>query len=161
MEREILIVASDAHLRRALGRLCRDQGCRVEAVRSIAMAWNIMDRIPIRVLIADVSVQNEREGVELAHVIHDRNTGANCFLIVNGESSNFVGSTEDTPWLRFFHKPIPMLRFASDIAEAITKSREHDQPAGTDSIGGEDATMHATKRPFPSFHRTRLTEKEI
>ena len=160
MERQTLIVAPDAHLRRALGRLCRDQDCRVETVRSVAMAWTIMDRIPIRMLVIDVSVQGEREGVELAHAIHDRNLGASCFLIVSGESSDRVGSTEDKPWLRFYRKPIPMLRFASDVVDAIAKSKEHDRPARTDAFVVEEATVHATKRPVPAFHRAGLTEKE-
>jgi DNA-binding NtrC family response regulator len=126
MERQVVIVARDAQVRRALGRLCRGRGCRVETVRSLKTTLEITSRIPTGVLVVDVSVQDLDDGVDLARAIHERNPDAKCFLIANRESSDVIESAEDEPWLHVVHKPIPMLRFASDVADAIAKSQMGD-----------------------------------
>ena len=128
MERQVIIVARDGQIRRALGRICRGRGCRVETVRSLATTMELMARVPIRVLVAEVSAEDAHDGVELAQVVHERNPAANCFLIVNDESSDFLSSPENEPWLHFVHKPFPMLRFASDVMAAIETSQVGDQP---------------------------------
>ncbi len=123
MERQIFIMIRDTHFRIALRRLCCGLGYRVETARSVATALEIASCIPVCLIVADVSVQDVGDGVDLAEAIHEQNPDAKCFLIVDGESSDVLSSAENQPWLRFAHKPFPMLQFAADVVEAIATPR--------------------------------------
>ena len=126
MERQIFIMIRDTHFRIALRRLCCGLGYRVETAVSVTTALEIVFRIPVSLIVSDVSVQDVGDGLELAKTIHEQNPDAKCFLIVDGESSDVLSSTENEPWLRYAHKPFSMLRFAADLVEAIATSRVGD-----------------------------------
>ena len=119
MERQIIIVTHNAQFRDALERVCSGQGCRVETADSVAVALEIAVRRPVCVIVANASLQVVGDGVGLAKVIHDQNPDAKCFLIVDKESSDVSNSAANEPWLRFVHKPIPMLRFSADLVDVI------------------------------------------
>jgi hypothetical protein len=74
-------------------------------------------------MVADASFQDPGDGVGLAKALHERNPDTKCFLIVDRESPNLLRSVEEEPWLCFIHKPIHMLQFASEVVDAIAKSR--------------------------------------
>ena len=126
MERQIIIVTGNSQLRDAIKRVCSGQNCRVETADTVATALKIAARTPICVMIADVSIQNVGDGVELAKTFHDHNPDAKCFLIVDEESSDVLSSAENEPWLHFVYKTIPMLRFSVDVVEAIKESKLGD-----------------------------------
>ena len=131
MDRRIIMMTRDTQLRIALRRACCGLGYRVETTVSVATALEIASRIPVCLTVADVSVQEVGDGVELAEAIHERNPDAKCFLIVNGESSDVVSSVENEPRVRFVYKPFPMLRLAVDLVDAIAKLRVRKLPINT------------------------------
>ena len=126
MERQIIIVASNAQFRSAFKRGCSGLSCRVETVDTVDAALEIAVHRPVCVLVADVSIQYVGDGLGLAKAIHDQNPDAQCFLVVDEEFSDVLSSEENKPWLRFVHRPVPMLRFAADVVDAIAKSIEGD-----------------------------------
>ena len=119
-------MAHDSQFRDALKRVCSGQGDRVETADSIATALKIAAQMPVCVAIADVTIQTAGDGVRLARVIHAQNPGAKCFLIVDDGSADIAGSTKNESWLRFIHKPIPMLQFAADLVDAVSESKVAD-----------------------------------
>jgi DNA-binding NtrC family response regulator len=102
--------------------VCSGQGRRVETADSIATALKIAVRRPVCVMIADAAVQVVGDGVGLAKAVHMQNPNVKCFLIADKNSSDVSNSTVNEPWLRFVHKPIPMLRFSADLVEVINES---------------------------------------
>ena len=126
MERQIIIVASNAQFRSAFKHGCSGLGCRVETVDTVDTALEIAVHRQVCVLVADVSIQDVGDGLGLAKAIHDQNPDAQCFLVVDEEFSDVLSSAENEPWLRFVHKPIPILRFAADVVEAIKESKVGD-----------------------------------
>ncbi len=124
MDRQIIIVSRDAQFRNAFKRGCTCQSCRVETADTVTTALDIAENMPVCVVVAEVSIEEFGDGVGLADALHDQNPEAKCFLIVDEEFSFILSSLENQPWLRFVHKPIPMLRFAADVVDAIEKSIE-------------------------------------
>ena len=122
MERSIIIVTRDAQFRDAIELVCSGQGHRVETADSVAVALGVAVRKPIFVMVADVSLHVPGDGVELAKVLHDLNPDVQCFLVVDKKSADVATSADSEPWLRFIHKPIPMLRFSADLVEVIHES---------------------------------------
>jgi DNA-binding NtrC family response regulator len=121
-------VSCDAQIRDALKRVCSGRGCRVETSDSVATALKIADRGLICVMVADATFQVVGDGVGLAKAIHVQNPEVKCFLVVDKESSDVSYSADNEPWLRFIHKPIPMLRFSADLVDVIAKSKEEMNP---------------------------------
>jgi DNA-binding NtrC family response regulator len=126
MQRQIVIVTRDSQFRDALKRVCSGQGDRVETADSIATALKLAAKMPVCVVIADVTIQTAGDGVRLARVIHAQNPDAKCFLIVDDGSADIAGSTKNESWLRFIHKPIPMLQFAADLVDTVSESKVAD-----------------------------------
>ncbi len=122
MERQIIIVTCDAQFRDAIERVCAGQGRRIETADSIATALKIAVRRPVCVMVADASLQVVGDGVGLAKAIHMQNPDVKCFLVVDKASSDVSNSAVNEPWLRFVHKPIPMLRFSADLVDVINAS---------------------------------------
>ena len=122
MERQIIIVTRDAQFRDAIERVCSGQGRRIETADSLATALKIAVRMPVCVLVADASLQFVGDGVGLAKAIHMQNPDVKCFLVIDKESSDVSNSADDEPWMRFIHKPIPMLRFSADLVDVIHES---------------------------------------
>ena len=123
MEQQIIIVTCDTQFRDALELVCSGLGHRIETADSVATALRVAARMPVCVVVADVSIQAVGDGVRLARVIHTQNPCARCFLIVDGGSTDVLGSVDNEPWLRFVHKPISMLQFAADVIDAVAKSK--------------------------------------
>jgi DNA-binding NtrC family response regulator len=126
MQRQIVIVTRDAQFRDALKRVCSGQGDRVETADSIATAMKFASRMPVCVVIADVTIQTAGDGVRLARVIHAQNPDVKCFLIVDDGSAEVASSVKSEPWLHFVHKPIPMLQFATNLVDAVSESKVAD-----------------------------------
>ena len=122
MEQQILLVTCNAQFRDALKRVCSGQGCRVETADSLAAALEIVGRRPVCVLVTDASLHDVDDGLGLAEAVHKQYSDVKCFLVVGNESSNVSGSASNDPWLRFVHKPIPMLRFSADLVGMIKES---------------------------------------
>ena len=122
MERQIIIVTRDAQFRDAIERVCSGQGHRVETADSVATALEIAVRRPVCVMVADASLQVVGDGVGLAKAMHEQNPDVKCFLVVDKESSDISNSADNEPWLRFVHKPIPMLRLSADLVDVINES---------------------------------------
>jgi DNA-binding NtrC family response regulator len=82
--------------------------------------------MPVCVVVADVTIQTAGDGVRLARIFHAQNLDAKCFLIVDDESADIASSAGNEPWLRFIHKPIPMLQFAANLVNAVSESKVAD-----------------------------------
>ena len=122
MERHVFIMIRDTQLRIGLRRACWGQGRRVETADSVATALEIAVRRPVCVMVADASLQVFGDGLGLAEAIHEQNPDVKCFLVVDKESSDVSNSADNEPWLRFVHKPIPMLRFSAALDRVINES---------------------------------------
>ena len=122
MEQQIIIVTRDVQLRDAVERVCVGQGRRVETADSVVAALEIAVRRPVCVMVADASLHDVGDGVELAKAVHEQNPDVKCFLFIDKESSDVSNSMDNEPWLRFVHTPIPMLRFSADLDRVINES---------------------------------------
>ncbi|MEO2015637.1 MAG: hypothetical protein ABGZ53_14835 [Fuerstiella sp.] len=122
MDRQIIVVTREAHLRDSLVRVCSGQGCSVGTADSVAIGLEIAARGPVCAVVADASLQVVGDGVGLAKAIHKQNPDAQCFLIVKEDPAHDMKSEDSEPWLRFIHTPIPMLRFAAELVDVIHES---------------------------------------
>lgn len=145
MEPQIIIVSGDAQFRDALERVCAGHGHRIETADSVTTGLEVAVRHWVSVMVADASLQVGGDGVGLAKAIHDQNPDMKCFLVVEKNSSYVSNSTDNESWLRFVQRPISMLRFTTDVLEAIEQS--------TESLTGEK------RQPRPQTNRLPRQER--
>ena len=124
MDRQIIIVTRDDQLRSALQRVCSGQGCRVETADSVETALDIAKRMSVCLMIAEASLQDISNGVDLVKDVHGQNPALQCLMIVDEKSTDHLALMEKETWVRFVRKPISMLQFALDVVDAIKKSKE-------------------------------------
>jgi DNA-binding NtrC family response regulator len=122
MDGQIIILTPETAFRDALKLVCAGHGCRVETATSIEAALALTDRLPVRALIAETNVQGDHDVVELVKAIQLKWPAVSCFLIVDEEGPEVRDLVEKEPWLRSIQKPISMLQFSADLADAIARS---------------------------------------
>ena len=122
MLHHILIFTDDNQLREAIRLACCNHGCQVDTATSLDIATGITNNMPVCILIADATVQDDDDGITLAVAMHQRDPTAICFLLVENENSELLHPLKNEPWLTIIPKPVQMLKFAVDIVDAIEKS---------------------------------------
>ena len=124
MDRQIIIMTRDDQFRSAMQRVCTSQGCHIETANSVATALEIAKRMSVCLMIAETSLRDISNGMEMVKDVHQQNPALQCLMIVDESLTDHLALLEKENWIHFVRKPISMLQFALDVVDAIKKSKE-------------------------------------
>jgi PAS domain S-box-containing protein len=118
-EGKILLVEDNPEVADVTEHMCRDLGYQVSSVRNAAQALLAVDREPFDLVISDVVMPGDMDGIKLARTLRERQPGIPV-LLVTGYSQRAGDAVAEFPILR---KPYQLSELSRHVSGLLAAAR--------------------------------------
>ncbi len=118
----VLVVDDEVMIGRVLGRLLRNEGLQVDAVESVAAAWDKLDEQVYDLIIVDKNLPG-RNGLQLVAELHQRELDIPCVMISANPSAESIVQALQHGVVDFIEKPFPSFQQLVQRLTSIVQQR--------------------------------------
>lgn len=123
MPQGVLVVSKDAEFRSALGLCLERLPVRVLQAGSAKEAMDALAQPRLCVLITDVDLGSQRNGLDLARDLRDKVPHLQCIAVGDKGVRGSQGAAAPDRWLQIVDRPFSMIQFVGAVDHALQSTR--------------------------------------